>query len=166
MKRRGAKRGSGQSRPSGRDAAVVRAGATTLEAADLAEELFASDEAAVTFFSETQGPHLHAPASDGVFLDLDPVPPPCNSVRRRKLMRWVASVMGVSTALCIVAAIRAATPHANGAPERPSFHSNERVTGTAPNAQPFQVTRPRGAAGFWHGRRVLGGIPKLHEVPR
>jgi len=145
---------------------VVRTGPTTPEAADLEEELFASDEAALSFFSEAPGPHLQAPPSDDVFLDIDPDPRPDNGVRRRKLMRWVASVMGVSTAICMAAAIRAATPQANAAPERESFHSNIRVTETTPNARPFEVTRPKGLAGFWHGRHVLGGIPKLHEAPR
>lgn len=165
VKRSGTKRGSGPSRPSGRDAAVVRAGPSP-GAADFAEELFASDEAALRFFSEAPGPHLRAPACDGVFLDLDPLPQPGNAVRRRRLMRWVASVMGVSTALCIAAAISAATPHANIAPEHASFHSHIRVTDAASNARPFEVMQPRGPASFWHGRRVLGGIPKLHEAPR
>jgi hypothetical protein len=166
MKRRGAKRGSGRSRPSARDEVVVCAGATTPDAVDVAEEIFTSDEAALSFFSESPGPHLHAPAGDGVFLDLDPAPRRGDGVRRRKLMRWVASVMGVSTAICMAAAVRAAMPHANATPERASFHSNLRVAETAPSARPFEVTRPRGLAGFWRGRRVLGGIPKLHEAPR
>jgi hypothetical protein len=166
MNRRGAKRGSGPSRSSARDAAVIRAEPTTPEAGALAEELFARDEAALSFFSEAPGAHPHAPASDGVFLDLDPVLRPDNGVRRRKLMRWVAGVMGVSTAICVAAAIRAAIPHANAAPERASSNSNVRVTETTPNERRFEVTRPRGLAGFCHGRRVLGGIPKLHEAPR